>query len=165
MKMNKEDIKKVIDKNISELFTKLINQTPAAIDGKTMIYNLDGELVELSWHTKREQDKKITPKYLEYAPFEGCSNRGGFFSLYAHDCFTWEIVSSKELEGFSFFIKTKVGTFTVPELTRRELVEVQEKIEEYYSLYEMNFLNKLVKSSNFGTVCPPRTFNNWEIKG
>lgn len=164
MKMNKEDIKKVIDKNISELFTKLINQTPAAIDGNTMIYNLDGELVELSWNTKREGDKKISPKYLKYAPFEECSGRGGF-SFFAHDCFTWDIVSSKELEGFSFFIKTKVGTFIVPELTRRELVEVQEKIEEYYSLYEMNFLNKLVKSSNFGTVYPPRTFNNWEIKG
>lgn len=163
MKMNKEDIKKVIDKNVSELFTKLINQAPAAIDGNTMIYNLDGELVELSWNTKREGDKKISPKYLKYAPFEECSSRRGF-SFFAHDCFTWEIVSSKELEGFSFFIKTKVGTFMVPELTRRELVEVQEKIEEYYSLYEMNFLNKLVKSSNFGTVCPPRTFNNWEIK-
>lgn len=162
--MNKEDIRKVIDKNVSELFTKLINQAPAAIDGNTMIYNLDGELVELKWYTKREEDKKISPKYLKYAPFEKCSNRGGF-SIFSCDCFTWEIVDSKELEGFSFFIKTKVGTFIVPELSRRELVEVQEKIEEYYSMYEMNFLNKLVKSSNFGTVCSPRTFNNWEIKG
>lgn len=60
----------------------------------------------------------------------------------------WDINNSAELDGYTFYINTPVCQFKVPELSRKQLIEVQDIIETYYDNHIPNYLNSLLKDEN-----------------
>lgn len=50
------------------------------------------------------------------------------------------------VEGITFVIETKDGTFIVPELSRIETVKAQELIEEAYRTYAVHSVMDLYKA-------------------
>lgn len=149
--------KDAMNSKIMELFMKLIQQPPAMIEDKNLYYNLDGVVIDITWFTKREKDSKTSSYYLlDNPPFNNCSDRSnwGFPT-------NWVVCTSPELEGYTFYINTPAGQFKVPELSRRELVDVQELIEKHYLVFADIYLDKLLKADNYGTVVKKGGFRNW----
>lgn len=79
---------------------------------------------------------------------------------------TWSIDNSPELDGYTFYIDTPICQFRVPELSRRELVDIQEQIEYHFEKFIPNYLKKLIDTPtcDYGEVIPKNRYNDWEVK-
>lgn len=78
----------------------------------------------------------------------------------------WSIDNSPELDGYTFYIDTPICQFRVPELSRRELVDIQEQIEYHFEKFIPNYLKKLIDTPtcDYGEVIPKNRYNDWEVK-
>lgn len=135
-----------IDDKIMELFHKLLDLTPNSIEDRVFHYNINGEDITLTWFTKRESDRggSMCPVYYNADPFKRseCSSRWKAIDF-------WAIETSPELEGYTFCIDTSACQFKITDLSRRELIEIQEKIEAHYTNFIPNFLQKLLDAADW----------------
>lgn len=132
-----------LEDSIKLLFVTLLNTTPAMIRDKHLYYNIGGEVVNITWFTKRDQDAESPLSTLYYEPpFKDCSSRSNSSLM---GCLEWATVcSSPELEGYTFYINTPAGQLRVPELNRRELIDVQEIIEKHYEEFIPMYIDRLL---------------------
>lgn len=143
--MTKEELIKDANNYIKDLFHNLLyNVEPAMVKSDGILYNIDGIGIELIWFTKRENDTEHKVPILSEIPFQDKSNR----SPWSSSCYAWTICNAPELEGYSFYINAPIGQYKVPELSRRELVDVQERIEEMYQQFGYNYIKDLAKKSS-----------------
>ena len=153
-----------LDDNIKKLFFSLIYETPAIItDRCSLVYNVNGELIKIWWTIKRESHLK-SPSCGLYnkQPF----NRSKAASPIKWLDITWNIDNSQELDGYTFYIDTPVCQFKVPELSRQELVNIQEQIECHFEKFIPNYLKKLIDTPacDYGKVVPKNRYGDWEVK-
>lgn len=151
-----------IDDNIKKLFLSLINETPAVITANnTLVYNVNGELINIWWIPKREDHLKSSTCDQYYKqPFNRSNEEIGLFLN------TWKVDTSKLLDGYTFYINTPICQFKVPELSRRDLVDIQEKIERHFENFIPNYLEKLLTDASncmYGKV-KSGTNIGWKIK-
>lgn len=152
-----------LDDNIKKLFFSLIYETPAVITNhRSLIYNVGGELVKIWWTIKRESHLKSQSCDLygkrpfdrtKVVPMGWLGN-------------TWSIDNSPELDGYTFYIDTPICQFRVPELSRQELVDIQEQIEYHFEKFIPNYLKKLIDTPtcDYGKVVPKNKYDDWEVK-
>lgn len=136
-----------IDDKIMELFYRLLELTPSNITDRTLHYNINGEEVTLTWFTRRENDDEYSmcPNYYNVEPFHRseCSPRTRGWD------YGWKIDTSPELDGYTFYIHTSACQFRISNLSRKELLEVQEKIETHYKHFIPDFLQKLLEATDW----------------
>ena len=67
---------------------------------------------------------------------------------------------------FSLIYETPVCQFKVPELSRQELVNIQEQIECHFEKFIPNYLKKLIDTPacDYGKVVPKNRYGDWEVK-
>lgn len=143
--MNKEELIKDANNYVKDLFHNLLyNVSPTMVKSGKILYSIDGIDVELTWFTRRENDFTHEIPILGEIPFQGRSCR----SPWDFSCYTWTVNTAPELDGYSFYINTPAGQYMVPELSRRELIDVQERIEEICQQFGYNYIKDLVEKSN-----------------
>lgn len=150
-----------LDDNIKKLFFSLIHETPAVVTNLYLIYNVGGEMVKIWWTIKRDSHLK--------SPSCGLYNDQPFNRSKAASpikCLEWNIDNSQELDGYTFYINTPVCQFKVPELSRQELVSIQEQIEYHFEKFIPNYLKKLIDTPtcDYGKVVPKNRYGDWEVK-
>ena len=145
--MTDKEVKQIVDENISKLFWALLPKTPVAVGEGSLEYKVNESCVKILWRRKYKHDCETPlPENLTNKPFDNvkeCLHRFGLlsFSGYMYDWFPNPIV-----EGITFVIETKCGTFIVPELSRTETVKAQELIEEAYRTYTVHSVMDLYKA-------------------
>lgn len=152
-----------LDNNIKKLFFSLIHKTPAIITNLHLIYNVGGELVKIWWIIKRDSYLKSQSCDLyNKQPFD--RTKGASMITWCNN--TWTVDNSPELDGYTFYIDTPVCQFKVPELSRQELVDIQEQIEHHFEKFIPNYLKKLIDTPtcDYGKVVPKNKFGDWEVK-
>lgn len=149
--------RKNIDKNVSLLFWRLIKQTPALINNRKLIYNLNGDLIKIWWYSKKEGDSDETScseYYIEPFIRDVKSDPLGYWSVV--------LKQGKELDGYTFFIETPICKFKVPELSRRELCEAQDLIEKHFENFIPRYLDSLlnIPEDYYGKVSIEDRYSN-----
>lgn len=153
-----------LDDNIKKLFFSLIHETPAVITNyHDLVYNVGGELVKIWWTIKRDCHLKSQSCDLYgRQPFD----RAIIVSMTNWPNNTWTVDNSPELDGYTFYIDTPVCQFKVPELSRQELVDIQEQIEHHFEKFIPNYLKKLIDTPtcDYGKIVLKNRFGDWEVK-
>lgn len=134
-----------MNENISQLFWRLIKQTPALIKDRELFYNLDGEVIRIWWTCKTEDNVKSSSCH-EYD--KKAFTRETPVSSFIY----WEFDNSKQLDGYTFYIDTPICQFKVPELSRQELVDAQNLIYKHFKVFIPNYLDNLLNSPQYGKV-------------
>lgn len=131
-----------MEKEIKELFFKLLEKTPTNIENRKLEYILYDKLISITWFTKREDDKEYIPcSIYTIDPFKRSQCKNKHFGY-----FDWDIRTSPELDGYTFYINTPCGQYTVPELTRQELACAQDHIALKYKEFPVKYLHDLLIS-------------------
>lgn len=148
--MTDKEVKQIVDENISKLFWALLPKTPVAVGEGSLEYKVNESCVKILWRRKYKHDCETPPSGKLNKPFDNvkeCLHRFGLlsFSGYMYDWFP-DSEKNPIVEGITFVIETKCGTFIVPELSRTETVKAQELIEEAYRTYTVHSVMDLYKA-------------------
>lgn len=149
--MTDKEVKQIVDENISKLFWALLPKTPVAVGEGSLEYKVNESCVKILWRRKYKHDCETPlPENLTNKPFDNvkeCLHRFDLlsFSGYMYDWFP-DSEKNPIVEGITFVIETKCGTFIVPELSRIETVKAQELIEEAYRTYTVHSVMDLYKA-------------------
>lgn len=163
-KYQKEGLLDTMKQQILVLFHKLVDSIPTMIDDREFIYNIDGMLVKLWWKGKVKEDNEKPVKIIEgfFDNPNAIPNKFRFCTA------GWDIIyrtPENSEEGFTFFIETPAGKFTVPPISRKELVDTQERLENAYSHFLTKHLDELIegKISSSNTITKSSSID-WNVK-
>lgn len=137
--MNRQNL----EGRVIKLFWKVLNTKPIKVGRRCVEFVINHEEISLTWFVTTEESKKgpVCEKYKE-EPFDRSS--GYPFPMFS----TWRVDTSNQLDGYTFYINTPVCQFKVPELSRQELVNVQDIIEGWFENYIPNYLDFLLNDEN-----------------